>query len=94
METKITPEEIQKWFDENIDKDCSASSAIHKFNLWVTSRYKEEIETLDRKILSLQTLCRMAEVPELLIESFSIPEVNEDDIKWAKDVMQALKNEK
>lgn len=33
-----TDEETQKWFDENIAKDCSASSAIYKFRLWLKER--------------------------------------------------------
>jgi hypothetical protein len=35
-----TDEETQKWFDENIAKDCSASSAIYKFRLWLKERQK------------------------------------------------------
>lgn len=27
--------EVSKWFEENIDKGCSASSAIYKFRLWL-----------------------------------------------------------
>ena len=30
-----TDEETQKWYDENIDKDCSASSAIYKIQVVV-----------------------------------------------------------
>lgn len=26
---------VQNWFENNIDKDCSASSAIYKFRLWL-----------------------------------------------------------
>lgn len=26
---------VQNWFEENIDKDCSASSAVYKFRLWL-----------------------------------------------------------
>lgn len=26
---------VQNWFEENIDKECSASSAIYKFRLWL-----------------------------------------------------------
>ena len=33
-----TDDETQKWFDENIAKDCSASSAIYKFRLWLKER--------------------------------------------------------
>lgn len=28
---------VQNWFEENIDKECSASSAIYKFRLWLES---------------------------------------------------------
>lgn len=28
---------VQNWFEENIDKECSASSAIYKFRLWLRS---------------------------------------------------------
>jgi hypothetical protein len=28
---------VQNWFEENIDKECSASSAIYKFRLWLQS---------------------------------------------------------
>lgn len=28
---------VQNWFEENIDKDCSASSAVYKFRLWLES---------------------------------------------------------
>lgn len=28
---------VQNWFEENIDKECSASSAIYKFRLWLKS---------------------------------------------------------
>lgn len=40
--TSILPsdEECEKWYDENIDKDCSASSGIYKFRLWLKERLK------------------------------------------------------
>lgn len=28
---------VQNWFEENIDKECSASSAVYKFRLWLES---------------------------------------------------------
>jgi hypothetical protein len=28
---------VQNWFEENIDKECSASSAIYKFRVWLES---------------------------------------------------------
>ena len=33
-------DECEKWFNENIDKDCSASSAVYKFRLWLKEREK------------------------------------------------------
>ena len=32
--------EVEKWFTENIDANCSASSAIYKFRLWLKDRYR------------------------------------------------------
>lgn len=32
---------VQNWFEENIDKECSASSAIYKFRLWLGSLQRE-----------------------------------------------------
>lgn len=32
---------VQNWFEENIDKECSASSAIYKFRLWLESLQRE-----------------------------------------------------
>lgn len=44
-ETMIpTDKEVSKWYDENIDKDCSASSAIYKFRQWL-----EEYKLLNNK---------------------------------------------
>lgn len=41
MEKKIillpANDAVQNWFEENIDKECSASSAIYKFRLWLES---------------------------------------------------------
>jgi len=36
-------EETSKWFDENIgtNEDCSASSAIYKFRVWLNERMKK-----------------------------------------------------
>lgn len=28
---------VQNWFEENIDKECSASSAVYKFRQWLES---------------------------------------------------------
>lgn len=28
---------VQNWFEENVDKECSASSAVYKFRLWLES---------------------------------------------------------
>lgn len=40
-----TDEEVEKWYTENITrtdgKECSASSAIYKFRLWLNEREKE-----------------------------------------------------
>jgi len=30
--------ETEEWFDININDDCSASSAIYKFRLWLADR--------------------------------------------------------
>jgi hypothetical protein len=37
-----TDEESEKWYEENIgiNNDCSASSAIYKFRLWLRDRLK------------------------------------------------------
>ena len=32
---------VQNWFEENIDKECSASSAVYKFRLWLESLQRE-----------------------------------------------------
>lgn len=41
MEKKIillpADDAVQNWFEENIDKECSTSSAIYKFRLWLES---------------------------------------------------------
>jgi len=39
-EAEILPNdsETEEWFDENVDKNCSASSAIYKFRLWLADR--------------------------------------------------------
>lgn len=41
MEKKIillpADDAVQNWFEENIDKECSASSAVYKFRLWLES---------------------------------------------------------
>jgi len=34
-------DEVVKWYTENIDKDCSASSAIYKFRLFLKDRTKK-----------------------------------------------------
>ena len=33
-----TDKEVEKWFEENIGEDCSSSSAIYKFRLWLKDR--------------------------------------------------------
>jgi len=43
-----------------------------------------ETETLERRIMNLETLCKLAEVPDTVIHTFSKAEINEDDISWAK----------
>ncbi len=35
-----TDKEAEKWFNENIDKKCSASSGIYKFRLFLKNRIK------------------------------------------------------
>lgn len=32
-------EEVNMWFEQNIDAECSASSAIYKFRLWIKGLY-------------------------------------------------------
>lgn len=32
--------EVNDWFEYNIDSECSASSAIYKFRLWLKQRSK------------------------------------------------------
>lgn len=33
-----TDREVEKWFEENIGEECSASTAIYKFRLWLKDR--------------------------------------------------------
>ncbi len=35
-------EDVEKWYIDNIDKDCSASSAIYKFRLWLKHKNIEK----------------------------------------------------
>lgn len=37
-------EQVAQWFTENINKDCSPSSAIYKFRLWLQSWPPAEAE--------------------------------------------------
>lgn len=36
-----TDAQVKDWFDENIEKDCSASSAIYKFRIWLKQRERK-----------------------------------------------------
>jgi hypothetical protein len=44
LSSKETPslhpsdKEVETWFTENVEEDCSASSAIYKFRLWLKDR--------------------------------------------------------
>lgn len=37
-----TDQETCDWYNDNIDKDCSASSAVYKFRLWLVERSKNK----------------------------------------------------
>lgn len=45
-----TDSDVEKWFDENIgvNSDCSASSAIYKFRLWLKERSGGKKELTER----------------------------------------------
>lgn len=34
---------VQNWFEENVDKECSASSAVYKFRLWLESLVTRQV---------------------------------------------------
>jgi hypothetical protein len=39
-----TDKEVEAWFKENITEDCSASSAIYKFRIWLKDREISELK--------------------------------------------------
>lgn len=41
-----TDKEVETWFKENITDDCSASSAIYKFRIWLKDREISELKQL------------------------------------------------
>ena len=45
-----TDEEVAAWYDETILPDCSASSAIYLFRLWLKELSPSSVEGEKRKI--------------------------------------------
>lgn len=40
-----TDKEVEQWFKDNISEDCSASSAIYKFRIWLKDREISELKS-------------------------------------------------
>ena len=51
---------------------------------------ESKTEELERRIKTLETICALAGVPEEVMKYFSKGEINEDDIKWAKNKINEI----
>jgi hypothetical protein len=62
MKKLPTDKEVHKWFDENIgvNNNCSASSAIYKFRLWLNER-EQKPKFKNGKLHVIKSVCGSTE---------------------------------
>jgi len=77
--------------NEKLKRDLKASESVGDQLAEHINEKENQIEKLNKRILSLETLCKIAKVPTGVIECFSLGEINEDDIKWAQTKIAELK---
>lgn len=51
----------------------------------------ETIESLKQEIRRLKIICKLADVPDHVVECLAFPKPTEDDIKWATAEIERIK---
>ncbi len=77
----------EKWYDENIDKDCSPSSAIYKFRLWL----KEIKASTGQKIDSSITINELQKIKEVATSNGYESEILQKTISEIDKSIERLK---
>jgi len=57
MKLLPTDSEVEKWYDMNISEmdECSASSAIYKFRLYLKERFEQKLKPIEHNISGFNT---------------------------------------